>query len=62
MDAAHRLAEMLEYQTRILDADGTIALAAQLSAEARQLRLLAEIDQPPMISLHHNLDASQRSC
>ena len=60
MDAAQRLAEMLEYQTRILDADGTIALAAQLNAEARQLRLLAEINQCFLGSSQQYPNAPQR--
>ena len=60
MDAAHRLAEMLEYQTQILDADGTIALAAQLSAEAKQLRLLAEIERLSPALSQQNLHAPQR--
>ena len=59
MDAAQRLAEMLEYQTQILDADGTIALAAQLSAEAKQLRLLADIEQVSPASSQQHLHAPQ---
>ncbi len=59
MNAARRLAEMLEFQTQILDADGTIALAAQLSAEAKQLRLLAEIEQVSRTLSQRHLHAPQ---
>lgn len=52
MNPIYDMAEMLEYQTRVLDADGSIALAATLKREARQLRMLAEMEKvPPMASI-----------
>ena len=45
MTPIYDLAEMLEYQTKVLDADGSIAMAAVLKKEANHLRILAELEQ-----------------